>query len=136
MTDTLMTDVDREELHLLLRGFEVSRMLRLIADLGVADTIPTDGRVTVQDLAASCAVLPEPMLRVLRALAAFRIFQITADGSIAHTPRSRLLRTDMPNSMHHAARFWTGAGSWGAWGMLDVAMTGGTPHEAAWNMGR
>ena len=56
MTDTLMTNMDREELHLLLRGFEVSRMLRLIADLGVADMIPTDGYVTVQDRAASCAV--------------------------------------------------------------------------------
>ena len=76
------------------------------------------------------------MLRVLRALAAFQIFRVTADGSVAHTPRSRLLRTDTPNSMHHAARFWTGPGSWGAWGMLDVAMAGGIPHEAAWNMGR
>jgi O-methyltransferase domain len=136
MTDTLVTSVDREELHLLLRGFEVSRMLRLIADLGVADTIPTDGHVTVQDLAASCAVLPEPMLRVLRALAAFGIFQVTAEGTVAHTSRSRLLRTDTPNSMHYAARFCTGPGSWNAWGMLDVAMKGSIPHEAAWNMDR
>jgi hypothetical protein len=124
MTATLSTDVDREQLDLLLRGFQVSRMLRLIADIGVADKIPTDGQVRLQDLAVACAVLPEPMLRVLRALAAFQIFQVTADGSVAHTPRSRLLRTDTPNSMHHAARFWTGPGSWSAWGMLDVAMAG------------
>lgn len=136
MTETLKTDVDREELDLLLRGFQVSRMLRLIADLGVADKIPPDGLVMVEVLAAACTVLPEPMLRVLRALAAFRIFEVTADGAIAHTPRSRLLRTDTPNSLHHAARFWTGPGSWGAWDKLDVAMTGGTPHDAAWNMGR
>ena len=69
-------------------------------------------------------------------LASFHIFQLTADGAVAHTPRSRLLRTDTPNSMHHAARFWTGPGSWNAWGKLDVAMTGGIPHEAAWNMDR
>lgn len=136
MTETLATDDDREELDLLLRGFQVSRMLRLIADFGVADKIPTDRQVMVKDIAAACTVLPEPMLRVLRALAAFRIFEVTADGAVAHTPRSRLLRTDTPNSLHHAARFWTGAGSWGAWNKLDVAMTGGTPHEAAWNMGR
>jgi hypothetical protein len=43
-------------------------MLLLIADLAVANKIPTDGHVTVQDPAASCAVLPEPSLRVLRAL--------------------------------------------------------------------
>jgi hypothetical protein len=136
MTDMPMTDVDREELDLLLRGFQVSRTLRLIADLAIADKIPTDGRATAQELAATCAVQPEPLLRVLRALAAFRIFQVTTDGVVAHTPRSRLLRTDTPNSMHHAARFWTAPGSWGAWGMLDVAMTSGIPQEAAWNVGR
>ncbi|BCG83117.1 methyltransferase [Mesorhizobium sp. 113-3-3] len=136
MTETLATDDDREELDLLLRGFQVSRMLRLIADLGIADKIPADGQVMVKDIAAACAVLPEPMLRVLRALAAFRIFEVAADGSVSHTPRSRLLRTDTPNSLHHAARFWTGPGSWGAWNKLDVAMTGGTPHEAAWSIGR
>jgi SAM-dependent methyltransferase len=136
MGSTLTTDVDREELDLLLRGFQVSRMLKLVADLRIADKIPSDGHLAVQDLAAACAVLPEPMLRVLRALAAFQIFQVSADGSVAHTSRSRLLRTDAPNSMHFAARFWTSRGSWGAWDMLDVAMTGGIPHEAAWSMGR
>ena len=78
-------DRDREELDLLLRGFQVSRMLRLVADLGVADKIPTDGHLTVQELATTCAVLPEPLLRVLRALASFQIFQVSADGKVAHT---------------------------------------------------
>ena len=136
MTDTITSNVDREELDLLLRGFQVSRMLRLLADLGVADRIPSDSSVSVQDLAAACAVLSEPLLRVLRALDAFKIFRVDAAGTVAHTPRSRLLRTDTPNSMHYGARFWTGPGSWGAWGMLDVAMTGGIPYEAAWGMGR
>src|SRR5262249_27757467 len=86
MTDMPMTDVDREELDLLLRGFQVSRMLRLIAAPAIADKIPTDGRATAQELAAACAVQPEPLLRVLRALAAFRIFQVTTDGVVAHTP--------------------------------------------------
>ncbi len=133
---TSTPNVDREELDLLLRGFQVSRMLRLVADLGVADKVPPEDQITVQELAATCAVLPEPMLRVLRALAAFKIFEITEEGAVSHTPRSRLLRTDIPNSMHYAARFWTGRGSWGAWGMLDAAMTGDIPHEAAWNLGR
>ena len=81
-------------------------------------------------------MLPGRLIRVLRALAAFQIFKVSADGTVAHTPSSRLLRTDTPNSMHHAARFWTGPGSWKAWGMLDVAMTGDTPHQAAWNTDR
>ena len=130
MTNTLPTDADREELDLLLHGFKISRILQLVADLRVADKIPIDDQVTVKDLAATCAVLPEPLLRVLRALAAVQIFQLTPDGRVAHTPRSRLLRTDTPNTLHHAARFWTGPGSWGAWAKLDVAMTGGIPSEA------
>ena len=136
MTETLTNDVDREELDLLLRGFQVSRMLRLVADLGIADRVPPDGPISVQDLASACGVLSEPLLRVLRALSAFQIFRVTPLGVVAHTPRSRLLRTDTPNSMHYGARFWTGPGSWSAWNKLDVAMTGDVPHEAAWNMGR
>jgi O-methyltransferase domain len=135
MTTPFSPDPDREELDLLLRGFQVSRMLRLVADLWVADKVPNEGHITRQALAEQCGVHPEPLGRVLRALAAFRIFRITPDG-VSHTPRSLLLRTDTPNSFHHAARFWTGTGSWGAWGKLDAAMTGGIPHEAAWKIGR
>jgi hypothetical protein len=132
-----MTDAhERADLDLLMRGFQVSRMLRLVADFGIADRIPTDDPVAVETLATACGVQSQPLIRVLRALAAFGVFSVAADGSIAHTPRSRLLRTDAPNSMHHAARFWTGAGSWATWGMLDEAMTGGVPQVAAWNMSR
>jgi hypothetical protein len=92
--------------------------------------------MALNDLAEDRGVQSQPLIRVLRALAAFGVFSVTADGSIAHTPRSRLLRSDAPNSMHHAARFWTAPGSWNSWGMLDVALTGGVPHEAAWNMSR
>ena len=132
----LTADADREELNLLVHGFQVSRMLRVVADLEVADKLPLDGSITLQELAKACSVHPEPLLRILRALACFQIFQLSADGTVAHSPRSRFLRMDTPNSLHYSARFWTGLGSWNAWGRLDVAMTGGTPHEAAWGMSR
>ena len=92
--------------------------------------------VTVGNLARDCGVQLQPLMRVLQALAAFGVFAVAADGNVAHTARSRLLRTDRPNSLHHAARFWTAPGSWRAWERLDVALTGGVPHEAAWGMGR
>lgn len=130
------TDSDREALDLLIRGFQVSRMLRLVADLGLADKIPKDGSRNVSDLATACSVLATPLLRVLRALAAFGVFRIGADGRVAHSPRSMLLRTDEPNSLHFGARFWTAPGSWKAWGVLDAALAGNIPHQAAWNMGR
>jgi hypothetical protein len=136
MTDTTRIDEHHAALDLLIRGFQVSRMIRLVADLAVADKIPQDGRCDVHELATACAVLPGPLLRVLRALAAFEIFRVTADGSVAHSPRSLLLRTDAPNSLHVSARFWTEPGSWKAWGLLDVALTGGVPHQAAWNTDR
>ena len=129
-------DGDRVALDLLIRGFQVSRMLRLVADLGIADKIPKEGNCNVRDLAIACAVLATPLLRVLRALAAFGIFRIGADGSVAHSPRSVLLRTDEPNSLHYGARFWTAPGSWKAWGALDAALVGDIPHQVAWNTSR
>jgi hypothetical protein len=130
------TDPERAALDLLLHGFKVSRMLRLVADLGVADRIAPDGRVALNELAAACGVHPQPLMRVLRALASFGVFGVAADGGIAHTPRSRLLRTDAPNSLHHTARLLTARGSWRAWEELDAAMTEGVPHEVAWGQGR
>ncbi len=111
-------------------------MLRLVADVGVADRVAPDAPVSIEILANQCGVQTQPLLRVLRALASFGVFTVTADGEIGHSARSRLLRTDIPNSMHHSARFWTAPGSWNAWGVLDAALTGGVPHEAAWGMGR
>jgi len=136
MQETMSSDQDYEQLDLLLRGFQVSRMLRLVADLQIADKIAPDRDILLADLAAACLVLPEPLLRVLRALAAFGVFKISIDGRVAHTPRSRLLRTDIPNSLHYAARFWTARGSWRAWEDLDAALVDEVPHERAWNAGR
>lgn len=136
MPEPFAADPNRTALDLLLRGFQVSRMLRLVADLGLADRIAPEGHISVQELANNAGVQPQPLIRILRALAAFGIFAVTPAGEVAHTALSRLLRTDTPNTMHHAARFWAGAGSWAAWGALDVALAGGNPHQAAWNMGR
>ena len=136
MSNPQEAEHDRAALDLLLRGFQVSRLLRLVADLGIADRLPPDGRLPLTDLAADCDVQPQPLIRVLRALAAFAIFTVAPDGSVAHTPRSRLLRTDATNSLSHAARFWAATGAWEAWGQLDAALNGRVPHEVAWNMTR
>src|SRR3954469_13629377 len=133
MTDILPAARDRTELELLLRGFMVSRMLRLVADLGLADRIPPDGEVAVRDLAAACSVQEGPLLR---SLASLGVFRLSPEGAAGHRAKSALLRTDAADSAHYAARFWVGPGSWGAWGRLDAALSGGVPHEAAWSQGR
>lgn len=116
LPEAISVNDDRTTLDLLIRGFQISRMLRLVADIGVADRIAPDGQVTIDTLAQSCGVQGLPLIRVLRALASVGVFSVAADGGIGHTPRSRLLRTDIPNSMHHSARFWAAPGSWAAWG--------------------
>ena len=136
MTDIHPTDRDRTELELLLRGFMVSRMLRLVADLGLADRISPDGQVAVRDLATTCGVQEGPLLRILRTLASLGIFRLLPESVVGHSAKSALLRTDVPDSAHYAARFWAGPGSWMAWDKLDAALTGGVPHETAWGQGR
>lgn len=131
-----MSSDDRLALDLLIRGFQVSRTIRLVADLGIADRIDPEGTATVGELASASGVEAQQLMRVLRALAAFKVFGIDAVGRAWHTPRSLLLRTDTPGSLHHSARFWTARGSWRAWEMLDAAMVGKVPHEVAWGAGR
>lgn len=127
---------DRLALDLLIRGFQISRTIRLVADLGIADRIAPDGSTDIGELAAASGVLPEPLLRAVRALAAFAIFALDSTGRVSHTPRSLWLRSDAPGSLHESARFWTGTGSWRAWEALDAALIGEVPHERAWGTGR
>lgn len=129
-------DSDYAEMSLLLRSFMVARMLRVVADYGIADKVPPDDTVPAEVLAAACGVQPRPLLRILRCLAALNIFSVGPDGAVAHTRRSRMLRQEAPDSLYHAARYWTVPGIWGAWGALDAAMTGAVPHEAAWGKAR
>ncbi len=56
---------ERVALDLLVRGFQLSRMLRLVADLGVADRIAPDERLMIDALAVDCGVQTQPLNRVL-----------------------------------------------------------------------
>jgi len=130
-----MTDADRA-LGLLLEGFKLSRMLGLVAESGIPDLIPLEGKVPATAL-TSAGTQPDALLRICRALAAFGVFTVSPDGMIGHSAMSRLLRTDVENSQAVAARFWCGAGNWAAWGALDAGLHAGeSPHQVAWGMSR
>ncbi len=116
MTGAAGNQQDRAALDRLIRGFQISRMISVVADLTLADRIAPEANHRVVDLAAECKVNATPLLRILRALASFGIFRVTASGEISHSPLSLFLRTDTPGSLHYGARFWTGPGSWQAWG--------------------
>src|SRR5271166_2008710 len=97
---------DFDELSLLIQGFQIARLIKAAADLGLADKIEPGGSVAVEDLAASLQVEPARLLRLLRALAAFGVFVADDSSRIGHSKKSILLRTDNRKSLHYWARFW------------------------------
>ena len=123
-------------LYRLINGFKLSRMLGLVVDLGIADRIPVSQAVSAKSLAVASGVLPDPLLRVFRALASVGIFTMPGEEMIGHSGLSALLRTDTSPSLHFAARLFMAPSEWGAWGALDQAMQGATPFEALWGVNR
>jgi hypothetical protein len=63
MTDDAGNAQDRAVLDRLIRGFQISRLIRLVADLTLADRIAAEGTRSVADLAAECNVNAAPLLR-------------------------------------------------------------------------
>ena len=132
----MSTPSDHTRLNLMIRGFQVSRMIRLVADLEIADRLPLGESSSISDLAALSAVQAMPLLRVLRALSSFGVFWVDAAGSVAHTPLSLLLRASAERSLRPAAITLAARGSWGAWSELDAALHGAVPHRKAWGTSR
>jgi hypothetical protein len=82
----------------LTTGVWTAQALWAAAYLGVADQL-ADGPKTREDLAAATGTLPGPLYRVLRSLACLGIFSEEADGRLANTPASEMLRSDVPGSV-------------------------------------
>jgi O-methyltransferase domain/Dimerisation domain len=87
----------------LVTGRWVSQIIGVAAELGLADEIQT-GPKTAQEVAAAKGLHPEPLYRLLRALASFGIFAEQEDGRFKQTPMSDTLRSDVPYSMRGVAR--------------------------------
>ena len=118
-------DGELDELSLLIQGFQIARLIKAAADLGLADKIEPAASVAVTDLAASLEVEPARLLRLLRALAAFGIFVADNPSRIAHSKKSLLLRADHKKSLHYMARFWAMPSNWSIWGALDRGLQSG-----------
>ncbi len=87
--------------------YAVPRCLHVIAEMGIADALGDDPR-TAADLAASTGANADALNRALRLVSAYGIFEPSNDSDgnkgFAHTPASRLLRTDHPQSMRSFVR--------------------------------
>lgn len=79
-------------------GWVLTRALQVVADLSVADALG-EAPATAASLAATTGSHPEALERVLRLLAGEGVFAVDGAGMASHTPASRLLRADHPQSL-------------------------------------
>jgi hypothetical protein len=116
-TETLAAITPAETLMQISGGYALARCLQVVTDLGVADAIDDLPR-TAAALAGSTGSNADALNRVLRLLSCHGIFE-SQDGRFAHTPASRLLRSDHPRSMRSFVRMMGLPVFWAAYGKLD-----------------
>jgi len=107
----------------LARSYALPRCLHVAADLGVADAVNETPR-TAADLATAVSADADALDRVLRLLAAHQIFAVAGDA-FTHTPASRLLRTDHPQSMRAFVRMFGLRAFWDTQGALQTSVRTG-----------
>lgn len=129
-----MTSEPFAKVALHLRGFQISRMLHVAAELRLADRIGNSSPA-VGGLAAQTGANPDMLKRLCRALAAFGIFSVDEKDCVSHTPRSACLRSDAVPTLHHAARYFGLPVVWDTWGNIEhTIMTGEPAFEKTFGM--
>ncbi len=106
-------------------GHSISRCLHVVAELGVADALDESPR-TAAELAKATGTDAGALGRVLRLLSSYGIFE-SRDGRFGHTPASRLLRADHPQSMRAFVRMLGLPINWAAYGELEHSIRTGLP---------
>ena len=133
MVSSAAPDPEFSEMALLTRGFQLARMIQVAAALGLADLL-VDGPQTVADLARRAGAHPDMLLRLCRALAAFGIFEVDAQGTVSQSRRSACLYRDAVPTLHYAARYWGSPHVWGGWANLEhTVRTGESAFEAVYH---
>lgn len=112
-------------LQLVAGGYCPPRCLHVVADLGVADALGEDP-MTAVELAAAVGAHPEALGRVLRLLSTLGVFE-ARDGKILHSPASRLLRADHPQSMRPFVRMFGMRFNWETYAELGHSVRTGRP---------
>jgi len=114
-----------ETLRQTAAGYCLSRALHVVANLAVADKLDETPR-TAAELAMSAGAHPEALGRVLRLLSAHGIFEAD-DGKFKHSPASRMLRTDHPQSMRDYVRMFGLSPFWGTFEEMEQSVRTGLP---------
>ena len=119
---------------LMVRSFQLSRMLQVAAALELADRV-TDGPRSTGALATESGAEASMLLRLCRALAAFGVFAVDDDQQVSQTNRSAWLRRSSTPTLHHAAMFWMSPQQWKAWANLEhTVRTGECAFESVFGM--
>jgi len=109
-------------------GFTLPRALHVVAELGVADALD-DAPLSVEALALTAGTNAGALGRVLRVLSAHGVFE-RQGGNYTHSPASRMLRSDHPQSMRSFVRMQGIPALWHIWEHFDHAvMTGRSAAE-------
>jgi hypothetical protein len=106
-------------------GYCLPRCLHVVANLGVADVLDENSR-TAAELAASVGAHPDALGRVLRLLAAHGVFELQGD-KFRHSPASRLLRSDHPQSARDLTRMLGLPTNWATFEALEHSVRTGLP---------
>ena len=109
----------------LINGFWVSKMIYVIAELGVPDLL-AGGASTPAELAAATSVQADRLYRVMRALAGVGLFVEDGDGRFSLTELGATLTSDRPDSMRAFARMMPASYNWRGW---DELMMGVKEHK-------
>lgn len=122
------------EMRRLLCGHMVSQALFVAAELQVPDLL-ADGPKGADELAEQTTCHAPSLRRLLRALAAFRIFLEREDGSFELTPLGATLRSDVPHSARATAIMF-GAEHARSWvELVHSVRTGETAFDHIYGMG-
>jgi len=125
-----MADNPLDTLMEISMGFTLPRSLHVVAELGIADALGDTPRGT-RELAAATGTDAGALNRALRLLSAHGIFRYH-DDAYEHTPASRLLRSDHPQSMRSFVRMQGIPALWNIWEHLDHSLrTGRSAAEKA-----
>ena len=119
------------ELLGLVNGFQISRAISVVAELGIADLLRAGPR-EISDLAGATGMHQRSLYRLLRALAAVGVFHEDSEGRFSLTAMGHYLRGDVIGTRAPWARLVGRDYLWHAWGAMQQGIrTGATAFDQA-----
>ncbi len=113
-------------LLLMLSGAWLTQAISTAAHLKLADFVK-DGPKSIEELATETHFPARSLSRLLRVLVSVEIFVEIEDNTFAQSALSRLLRSDIPNSLYGMARIVGDEWSWRPWEDFEYSLQTGKP---------